>query len=117
MKWTSLLQREQGFGKEKQGSVSKFMLKKSKLSGSMQQMTFVYVNVVYYGNLSVIPFLFPLKSDSFLLLLHKIKWNLFLYKRMANVIKLRKGLDINLKGKAAEQVVACLLYTSDAADE
>ena len=54
---------------------------------------------------------------------------------MANVIKLRKGLDINLKGKAAEEFmsvkepgfyslvpddftgITCLLYTSDAADE
>ena len=63
--------------------------------------------------------------------------NYFLYTFMTNVIKLRKGLDINLKGKAAEQKFPskaaaqyalvpddfvgmtpnCLLYTSDAADE
>ena len=30
---------------------------------------------------------------------------------MANVIKLRKGLDINLKGKAAEDL--CLLKNQD----
>ena len=30
---------------------------------------------------------------------------------MSKIITLRKGLDINLQGKA------CLLYTSDAADE
>ena len=28
---------------------------------------------------------------------------------MANLIKLRKGLDINLKGKAAAEVVASIL--------
>ncbi len=36
----------------------------------------------------------------------------YLYNRMANVIKLRKGLDINLKGKPANEVVA--LPASDA---
>ena len=52
------------------------------------------------GYFSVIPF-FPHESQSYLLLLRQIYETIILYS-MANVIKLRKGLDINLKGKAAE---------------
>ena len=36
----------------------------------------------------------------------QINETIILYKRMANVIKLRKGLDINLKGKAAEEFMS-----------
>lgn len=54
-----------------------------------------------YGYFSVIPFFFPIESQSYLLLLRQIYETIILYS-MANVIKLRKGLDINLKGKAAE---------------
>ncbi len=54
-----------------------------------------------YGYFSVIPFFFPTESQSYLLLLRQIYETIILYS-MANVIKLRKGLDINLKGKAAE---------------
>ena len=53
------------------------------------------------GYFSVIPFFFPHESQSYLLLLRQIYETIILYS-MANVIKLRKGLDINLKGKAAE---------------
>ena len=56
------------------------------------------------GYFSVIPFFFPHESQSYLLLLRQIYETIILYS-MANVIKLRKGLDINLKGKAAEELV------------
>ena len=56
-----------------------------------------------YGYFSVIPFFFPIESQSYLLLLRQIYETIILYS-MANVIKLRKGLDINLKGKAAEEL-------------
>ena len=36
----------------------------------------------------------------------QINETIILYKRMANVIKLRKGLDINLKGAAAQELVS-----------
>ena len=55
------------------------------------------------GYFSVIPFFFPHESQSYLLLLRQIYETIILYS-MANVIKLRKGLDINLKGKAAEEL-------------
>ena len=64
----------------------------------------MFVNERDYGNFSVIPFFFTLYSRSFLLLLRQINETIILNKRMANVIKLRKGLDINLKGKAAEEL-------------
>ena len=54
-----------------------------------------------YGYFSVIPFFFPPESQSYLLLLRQI-YETIILSSMANVIKLRKGLDINLKGKAAE---------------
>ena len=54
-----------------------------------------------YGKISVITPFFPPESQSYLLLLRQIYETIILYS-MANVIKLRKGLDINLKGKAAE---------------
>jgi Na+-transporting NADH:ubiquinone oxidoreductase subunit A len=66
----------------------------------------VFVNERNYGNLSVIPFFFALYSRSFLLLLRQINETIILYKRMANVIKLRKGLDINLKGKASQELMS-----------
>ena len=66
----------------------------------------VFVNERNYGNFSVIPFVFALYSRSFLLLLRQINETIILYKRMANVIKLRKGLDINLKGAAAQELVS-----------
>ena len=53
------------------------------------------------GYFSVIPFFFPHESQSYLLLLRQI-YETIILSSMANVIKLRKGLDINLKGKAAE---------------
>ncbi|MCG4739973.1 NADH:ubiquinone reductase (Na(+)-transporting) subunit A, partial [Bacteroides intestinalis] len=64
------------------------------------------VNERNCGNLSVIPFVFALYSRSFLLLLRQINETIILYKRMANVIKLRKGLDINLKGKASQEFMS-----------
>ncbi|WP_300692953.1 Na(+)-translocating NADH-quinone reductase subunit A [uncultured Bacteroides sp.] len=67
-------------------------------------MNLVFVNERNYGNFSVIPFFFALYSRSFLLLLRQINETIILYTRMANVIKLRKGLDINLKGKAAQEL-------------
>lgn len=67
-------------------------------------MNLVFVNERNYGNFSVIPFFFALYSRSFLLLLQQINETIILYKRMANVIKLRKGLDINLKGKAVQEL-------------
>ena len=67
-------------------------------------MNLVFVNERNYGNFSVIPFFFTLYSRSFLLLLRQINETIILYKRMANVIKLRKGLDINLKGKAVQEL-------------
>ena len=67
-------------------------------------MNLVFVNERNYGNFSVIPFFFTLYSRSFLLLLQQINETIILYKRMANVIKLRKGLDINLKGKAVQEL-------------
>ncbi|EDV03447.1 NADH:ubiquinone oxidoreductase, Na(+)-translocating, A subunit [Bacteroides intestinalis DSM 17393] len=66
----------------------------------------VLVNERNCGNLSVIPFVFALYSRSFLLLLRQINETIILYKRMANVIKLRKGLDINLKGKAYQEFMS-----------
>jgi Na+-transporting NADH:ubiquinone oxidoreductase subunit A len=66
----------------------------------------VFVNERDYGNFSVIPFFFTLYSRSFLLLLRQINETIILNKRMANVIKLRKGLDINLKGAAAQELVS-----------
>ena len=66
----------------------------------------VFVNERNYGNFSVIPFVFALYSRSFLLLLRQINETIILNKRMANVIKLRKGLDINLKGAAAQELVS-----------
>ena len=66
----------------------------------------VFVNERNYGNFSVIPFVFALYSRSFLLLLRQINETIILYKRMANVIKLRKGLDINLKGKASQELMS-----------
>jgi Na+-transporting NADH:ubiquinone oxidoreductase subunit A len=66
----------------------------------------VLVNERNCGNLSVIPFVFALYSRSFLLLLRQINETIILYKRMANVIKLRKGLDINLKGKASQEFMS-----------
>ncbi|WP_182423583.1 Na(+)-translocating NADH-quinone reductase subunit A [Bacteroides intestinalis] len=68
--------------------------------------TIVFVNERNYGNFSVIPFVFALYSRSFLLLLRQINETIILYKRMANVIKLRKGLDINLKGKASQELMS-----------
>lgn len=62
----------------------------------------VYVHERNYGYISVIPFFFTLYSHSFLLLLRANYETIILYS-MANVIKLRKGLDINLKGKASEE--------------
>ena len=67
-------------------------------------MNLVFVNERNYGNFSVIPFFFALYSRSFLLLLRQINETIILYTRMANVIKLRKGLDINLKGKAVQEL-------------
>ncbi len=67
-------------------------------------MNLVFVNERDYGNFSVIPFFFALYSRSFLLLLRQINETIILYTRMANVIKLRKGLDINLKGKAVQEL-------------
>ena len=67
-------------------------------------MNLVFVNERNYGNFSVIPFFFTLYSRSFLLLLRQINETIILNKRMANVIKLRKGLDINLKGKAVQEL-------------
>ncbi len=67
-------------------------------------MNLVFVNERNYGNFSVIPFFFTLYSRSFLLLLRQINETIILYTRMANVIKLRKGLDINLKGKAVQEL-------------
>jgi len=46
---------------------------------------------------------FPLFSHYYLLLLRANYETFILNKSMANVIKLRKGLDINLEGKAAEE--------------
>ena len=69
-------------------------------------MNLVFVNERNYGNFSVIPFFFTLYSRSFLLLLRQINETIILNKRMANVIKLRKGLDINLKGAAAQELVS-----------
>ena len=66
-----------------------------------RKMIYVYEHERNYGNISVIPFFFPPESQSYLLLLRQIYETIILYS-MANVIKLRKGLDINLKGKAAE---------------
>ena len=66
----------------------------------------MFVNERDYGNFSVIPFFFALYSHSFLLLLRQINETIILNKRMANVIKLRKGLDINLKGAAAQELVS-----------
>ena len=66
-----------------------------------RKMIYVYEHERNYGNISVIPFFFPTESQSYLLLLRQIYETIILYS-MANVIKLRKGLDINLKGKAAE---------------
>ena len=66
----------------------------------------VFVNERNYGNFSVIPFVFALYSRSFLLLLRQINETIILNKRMANVIKLRKGLDINLKGKASQELMS-----------
>jgi len=68
--------------------------------------TIVFVNERNYGNFSVIPFVFALYSRSFLLLLRQINETIILNKRMANVIKLRKGLDINLKGKASQELMS-----------
>ncbi|OCR32051.1 na(+)-translocating NADH-quinone reductase subunit A [Bacteroides fragilis] len=62
------------------------------------------VQRVNYGEISVIPFIFPLYSHYYLLLLRANYETIILYNHMANVIKLRKGLDINLKGKAAEEL-------------
>ena len=66
----------------------------------------MFVNERDYGNFSVIPFFFALYSRSFLLLLRQINETIILNKRMANVIKLRKGLDINLKGKASQEFMS-----------
>ena len=63
----------------------------------------MFVQRVNYGEISVIPFIFPLYSHYYLLLLRANYETIILYS-MANVIKLRKGLDINLKGKAAEEL-------------
>ena len=68
----------------------------------------MFVNERDYGNFSVIPFFFTLYSRSFLLLLRQINETIILNKRMANVIKLRRGLDINLKGAAAQELVSVL---------
>ena len=62
------------------------------------------VQRVNYGEISVIPFIFPLYSHYYLLLLRANYETIILYNHRANVIKLRKGLDINLKGKAAEEL-------------
>jgi NADH:ubiquinone oxidoreductase, Na(+)-translocating, A subunit len=64
----------------------------------------MFVQRVNYGEISVIPFIFPLYSHYYLLLLRANYETIILYNHMANVIKLRKGLDINLKGKAAEEL-------------
>lgn len=65
----------------------------------------VCVHEANCGYFSVIPFFFPPVSHYYLLLLRQIYETIILYI-MANVIKLRKGLDINLKGKAAQRYVS-----------